>query len=225
MKDLLKKYKENALSDADTEGVERAMLTTIIANEQRQKWTALLSENGIERTPKVVRKLSILRYVMGAAASVFIVAALWWMMPKSDNLSATQLVDKYSTEYFADPSTRMGKADENALWSAAKQAYSKRDFATAAKNIEAIETPNDEQIFYKSLALMYQTPPDLDKSSAGFVQIMQKRENFADEAQWFYILISLKKGEKEAAISMLENMIGKQNSYSEKAAALLKKLK
>lgn len=224
MKDLLKKYKENALSDADTEGVERAMLQTIIANEQRQKWTALLTENGIERTPKVVRKLSVWPYVMGAAASVFIVAALWWTMSKSD-LSATQLTDKYMAEYFADPSTRMGKADENAAWSAAKQAYSKRDFATAAKNIASIEAPSDEQIFYKSLALMYQTPPDLDKSAAGFVQIMRKHENFADEAQWFYILISLKKGEKEAAISMLENMIGKQNSYSEKAAALLKKLK
>jgi hypothetical protein len=225
MKDLLKKYKENALSDADTEGVERAMLETIIGNEQRQKWTALLSENGIERTPKVVRKLSVWRYVIGAAASVFIIAALWWTMGKSDNLSATQLTDKYMAEYFADPSTRMGKADENAAWSAAKQAYSKRDFATAAKNIEAIEAPNDEQIFYKSLALMYQTPPDLDKSSAGFVQIMRKNENFADESQWFYILISLKKGEKEAAISMLENMIGKQNSYSAKAKALLQKLK
>ena len=225
MKDLLKKYKENALSDADREEVERAMLETIIGNEQRQKWTTLLSENGIERTPKVVRKLSVWRYVIGAAASVFIVAALWWTMGKSDNLSATQLTDKYMAEYFADPSTRMGKADENAAWSAAKQAYSKRDFATAAKNIESIEAPNDEQIFYKSLALMYQTPPDLDKSSAGFVQIMRKHENFADESQWFYILISLKKGEKEAAISMLENMIGKQNSYSEKAAALLQKLK
>ena len=224
MKDLLKKYKENALSDADREGVERAMLQTIIDNEQRQKWTGLLTENGIERTPKVVRKLSVLRYVIGAAASVFIVAALWWTMGKSDNLSATQLVDKYSAEYFADPSTRMGPAEENA-WSAAKQAYAKRDFVNVVKNIESIEAPSDEQIFYKSLALMYQTPPDLDKSSAGFVQIMRKHENFADEAQWFYILISLKKGEKEAAVSMLENMIGKQNSYSEKAAALLKKLK
>jgi hypothetical protein len=225
MKDLLKKYKENALSDADTEGVERAMLQTIIANEQREKWTALLSENGIERTPKVVRKLSYVRYVMGAAASILIVTALWWTMGKSDNLSAAQLNDKYMAEYFGEPSTRMGKADENVAWSAAKQAYSKRDFATVVKNIESIEAPSDEQIFYKSLALMYQTPPDLDKSSAGFVQIMRKHENFADESQWFYILISLKKGEKEAAISMLENMVGKQNSYSEKAKALLEKLK
>lgn len=224
MKDLLKKYKENTLSDADTEGVERAMLTTIIENEQRQKWTALLTENGVERTPKVVRKLSVWRYAIGTAATVFIAAALWWTMGKSD-LSATQLTDAYMTEYFADPSTRMGKTDENALWSAAKQAYTKRDFAAAAKNIDAIATPNDEQIFYKSLALMYQIPPNYDKSSAGFVQLMQKKENFADEAQWFYILISLKKGEKEAATSMLENMIGKQNSYSKKAKVLLEKLK
>ena len=224
MKDTLKKYQNNALSDADTEGVEKQMLQTIVDNEQRQKWTALLSENGIERTPKVVRKLSVWRYVMGAAATVFIAAALWWTMGKGDNLSATQLTDKYMSEQFANPSTRDVK-DELSEWSAAKQAYAKRDFAAVIKNLDALGSPNDEQIFYKSLAYMYQTPPDLDKSSAGFVQLMRKRENFADESQWFYILISLKKGEKEAAISMLENVIGKQNFYSEKAAALLKKLK
>jgi hypothetical protein len=224
MKNTLKKYQNNALSDADTEGVEKQMLQTIVDNEQRQKWTALLSENGIERTPKVVRKLSVWRYVMGAAATVFIAAALWWTMGKGDNLSATQLTDKYMSEQFANPSTRDAK-DELSEWSAAKQAYAKRDFAAVIKNLDGLGSPNDEQIFYKSLAYMYQTPPDLDKSSAGFVQLMRKHENFADESQWFYILISLKKGEKEAAISMLENVIGKQNFFSEKAAALLKKLK
>jgi hypothetical protein len=224
MKNTLKKYQNNALSDADTEGVEKQMLQTIVDNEQRQKWTALLSENGIERTPKVVHKLSVWRYVMGAAATVFIAAALWWTMGKGDNLSATQLTDKYMSEQFANPSTRDVK-DELSEWSAAKQAYAKRDFAAVIKNLDGLGSPNDEQIFYKSLAYMYQTPPDLDKSSAGFVQLMRKHENFADESQWFYILISLKKGEKEAAISMLENVIGKQNFFSEKAAALLKKLK
>lgn len=224
MKDILKKYQENALSPADTEGVERQMLATIIEGEQRQKWTVLLSENGIERTPKVVRKLSVWRYAIGAAATVLIAAALWFTMG-SDNTSATELTDRYISERFANPSTRMGKSDENALWSTAKQAYSKGDFAAAAKNIEGIEEPNDEQVFYKSLALMYQNPPDYDKSTLGFVQLMRKRENFVDEAQWFYILISLKKGEKDAAISMLENMVGKQNSYAEKAKALLMKLK
>jgi hypothetical protein len=224
MKDTLKKYQNNELSDADTEGVERQMLQTVLDNEQRQKWTTLLSENGIERTPKVVRKLSIWRYVMGAAATVFIAAALWWTMGKSGDLSAIQLTDKYMSEQFANPSTRDAK-DELSEWSAAKQAYAKRDFAGVIKNLDALGSPNDEQIFYKSLAYMYQTPSDLDKSSAGFVQLMRKHENFADESQWFYILISLKKGEKEAAISMLENVIGKQNFYSEKAAVLLKKLK
>ncbi len=224
MKDILKKYKENALNTADTEGVERQILATIIEREQRQKWTALLSENGIERTPKAVRKLSVWQYALGAAATVLIAASLWFTMG-SDNTSATQLTDRYISERFANPSTRMGKTDEDALWSAAKQAYAKGDFAAAAKNIESIAEPNDEQVFYKSLALMYQNPPDYDKSTFGFVQLMRKRENFADEAQWFYILISLKKGEKDAAISMLENIVGKQNSYSEKAKTLLLKLK
>jgi hypothetical protein len=134
------------------------------------------------------------------------------------------LADKYMSEQFANPSTRDAK-EELAEWSAAKQAYAKKDFAAAIKSLDAIGGPNDEQIFYKSLSFMYLTPPNLDKASEGFVQLLRKNQNFADESQWFYILIALKKGEKEAAISMLENVIGKQNYYSEKAAALLKKLK
>jgi hypothetical protein len=224
MKDLLQKYKEDALSEAENEAVEQKLLSTIMHNEQKQKWATLLSENGIERTPKVVRKLPILRYIMGAAATVFIAVGLWWTMGKSSDLSATQLADKYMSEQFANPSTRDAK-DELSEWSAAKQAFAKKDFATAIKNIDAIGSPNDEQIFYKSLSFMYLTPPDLDKASEGFVLLLRKNQNFADESQWYYILIALKKGEKEAAISMLENVIGKQNYYSEKAATLLKKLK
>ncbi len=225
MKDLLKKYKENALNAADTEGVEQKMLATIIHNEQREKWATLLSENGIERKPKTVYKMPNLRYILGAAASVVLATALWWTMGKTTDLSATQLTDKYMSEEFANPSTRDVK-DELSEWSAAKQAYAKHDFAAAIKNLDAIGGPNDEQIFYKSLSYMYLTPPDLDKASVGFVELMRKHENYLDESQWYYMLITLKKGEKEAAISMLENIIGKQNEfYSKKAAELLKKLK
>jgi hypothetical protein len=224
MKDLLQKYKDNALSEAENEALEQKMLATITQNEEKQKWATLLSENGIERTPKVVRKLPVMRYIMGMAATVFIAAAVWWTMSKSGDLSATQLTDKYMSEQFANPSTRDAK-DELTEWSAAKQAFAKKDFAAAIKSLDAIGSPNDEQIFYKSLSFMYQTPPDLDKASAGFVELLRKNVNFADESQWFYILISLKKGQKEAAMSMLENVIGKQNYYSEKAAILLKKLK
>jgi hypothetical protein len=166
-----------------------------------------------------------MRYIWVAAAAVFIAVGLWWTMGKSGNLSATQLTDKYIAEQFANPTASTRESAQNPLWQAAMQAYTKHDFAAAAKNIAGIEAPDDEQIFYKSLALMYQNPPDFDNSSAGFVQLMRKNINFKDESQWFYILISLKKGEKEAAISMLENVIGKQNMYAEKAATLLKKLK
>ena len=169
-------------------------------------------------------KWTVWWYVIGATATVFIAAALWWIISKSGDLSATQLTDKYLTEQFANPATRDAK-DELSEWSAAKQAYAKRDYPTVIKSLDALGGPNAEQIFYKSLAYMYQTPADYDKATAGFIQLMRKKENFSDESQWFYILISLKKGENEAAMSMLENVIGKKNAYSEKAAALLKKLK
>jgi hypothetical protein len=171
-----------------------------------------------------IMKNPIQNFGLIAVVIAFIAATLSFTMCKSDDLSATQLTDKYMSEQFANPSTRAVN-DELSEWTAAKQAYAKRDFAAVIKNLDALGGPNAEQIFYKSLAYMYQMPPNLDKASEGFVQLLRKNENFADEAQWFYILITLKKGEKEAVMSMLENVIGKQNAYSEKAANLLKKLK
>ncbi|MDZ7877189.1 MAG: hypothetical protein U5L45_05940 [Saprospiraceae bacterium] len=224
MKDTLQKYQENTLSTSDTERLEKQIVQSLVDNEQRQKWKKLLAEKGVVRTPKTVHKLSVWRYAMGVAATVLIAAALWFTMGERSDLSANQLTDKYMSEQFANPSTRDAK-DELSEWTAAKQAYAKRDFSAVIKNLDGLGGPNTEQIFYKSLAYMYQTPPDLDKSAVGFVQLLKKNENFADEAQWFYILISLKKGEKEAAMSMLENVIGKRNIYSEKAKILLEQLK
>jgi hypothetical protein len=175
-------------------------------------------------TKKSAAKRPIWLYAIGGAA-ILIATVLWWRMGKTDNLSAEQLTDSYLTERFNNLSTQPSKSDENALWVAAKQAYTKDDFVAAAKNIEGIQDPNDEQIFYKALSWMYQTPPNYDKASAGFIELMRRNVIFVNESQWFYLLISLKKGEKEACISMLENVIGKHNAYSEKAAALLKKLK
>jgi hypothetical protein len=164
------------------------------------------------------------KYILGGLVAVLIATGLWWTMGKTDNLTSAQLTDKYLSEQFVNPSNGNAK-EELSEWTAAKQAYAKGDFAAVIKNLDALGGPNDEQIFYKSLAYLYQTPPNLDKSSEGFVQLLRKNVAFADESQWFYTLIALKKGEKEAVISMLENVIGKRNAYSEKAAALLKKLK
>jgi hypothetical protein len=175
-------------------------------------------------TKNLSPKRPIWLYTIGAA-TVVIAAILWWTMGKTDNLSAEQLTDSYLSERFNNLTNQPSKSDENALWVAAKQAYTKGNFVAAANSIEGIQDPNDEQIFYKALSSMYQTPPNYDKASAGFIELMRRNVIFVNESQWFYVLISLKKGEKEAAISMLENVIGKHNAYSEKAAALLKKLK
>jgi hypothetical protein len=160
-----------------------------------------------------------------AIVGVGLIAAIivWGTRGKTGNLSAEQLTDKYLSEVFESPTIHEGKTAPSA-WITAKQAYVKRDFATAAQSIETIEETTDEQIFYQSLSFLYQKPPSLDKSTEGFVLLMRRNMKYADESRWFYTLIALKKGEKEAAISMLQNVIGKHNVYSEQAAELLKKL-
>ena len=227
MKKELEKYKNDALSNADTEGVENKILTAIITEEQRQKWSTLLTENGIERTLKTnvnaLKTVSIWRYAIGIAASVLIVAGIWWT--NSDNSSSVDtLTDRYLTDYFADPTTRSSTSSDNEAWATAKKAYSQHQFEIVAQNIEALPNPNDEQIFYKSLSYLYQKSPDFDKSSAGFTQLMQKNDNYSHEAQWYYALLLIKQHKTSEAISTLNEVIQKQNFYSKKAQELKNKI-
>jgi hypothetical protein len=168
------------------------------------------------------QKRSIWLYAV-VGVGLIVATIVWGTKGKTANLSAEQLTDKFISETFENPSVHEGKTEPSA-WIAAKQAYAKRDFAAVAQGIETIEETTDEQIFYQSLSFLYQKPPNLDKSAEGFVLLMRRNMKYADESRWFYTLIALKKGEKEAAMSMLQNVIGKRNVYSEQAAELLKKL-
>ena len=50
MKDLLKKYQNNELNAADTEGVEKRLIEQAVEREMRHKWGALLEKEGIDRS-------------------------------------------------------------------------------------------------------------------------------------------------------------------------------
>ena len=136
MKESLKKYKNNELSASDTEGVEKKMLDAIGDREQRQKWTALLDAEGIQRgtaaQPTSARRVNMLRYAVGLAASILLVAVVWQFLGAPAK-TASQLADNYiSTDRFESPSVRMGTVEDEKNWADAKNAYRDAQFETAA---------------------------------------------------------------------------------------------
>ena len=229
MKESLKKYKNNELSASDTEGVEKKMLDAIGDREQRQKWTALLAAEGIEREtaaqPTGVRRVNMLRYAIGLAASILLVAVVWQFLGAPAK-TASQLADNYiSTDRFESPSVRMGTVEDEKNWADAKNAYRDAHFETAAKSIEAIPNPTTEQQFYLALSYLYQKQANFEKAAAGFNAILKKGDgNFKDESRWFYALTLIKMDKKAEAKPILEEILRGGGWKSKEAKTVLDKL-
>ena len=221
MKEILRKYQKNELSPVHTEGVEKKLLATAIEREMRKNWASLVPKDSLETVAqKTVSKPSILRYIMGAAASIALLAVVWQLMgsPKS----ATNLADGFIMEdRFTSPSVRMDTKTDEKNWADAKNAYRDGKFEAATKDIEAIPTPTTEQIFYKSLSQIYQKAPDYNKAAEGFKTVFEQGGGtFKDEARWFYALCLVKLDRKSDAKTVLED-IEKAGSWKAKEAKLI----
>lgn len=239
MKDLLKKYQNNELNAADTEGVEKRLIEQAVEREQRQKWGKLLSESGIERSETPVmtdidpvlnpvfmtaKRTAQRRFILGIAASLLLVACFWWW-----DVSSTSALDLANgaifNERFAAPSVRMGQNEDIKNWADAKNAYRDGHFDSAISFIEAIPTPSVEQQFYLALSRMYAQKPDFEKAATGFKNIFEKGDgNFKDEARWYYALACIKLGRNDEAKQNLDTILKANGWKSKEAKVLLEKL-
>ena len=241
MKDSLKKYQNNELNSADTEGVEKRLIEQAIAREMRAKWGKLLSQNGIDKStipafadnevaetpvvPMTAKRTLQRRFIMGIAASLLLLAGFWWWndgMTSASDLTNAALFN----ERFAAPSVRMGQNDDIKNWADAKDAYRDKRFDNAVSLIEGIPTPSIEQQFYLALSRVYSEKPDFEKAALGFKNIFDNGDgNFKDEARWFYALTCLKTGKNDEAKQILETIQSGKGWKSKEANELLKKVK
>ena len=239
MKDLLKKYQNNELNAADTEGVEKRLIEQAVEREMRHKWGALLEKEGIDRSTAplssvvndaiqpvkmTAQRSTMRRFIMGIAATLLLLVGFWWW--NMDTKTALDLTDiALKNERFAAPSVRMGQNDDLKNWADAKNAYRDGQFDKARTLIEAIPTQTVEQQFYVSLSHLYAEKPDFEKAAAGFKNIMDNGQgNFEAESQWFYALSCIKLGRKDEAKQSLEVLLRGQTWKAKEARALLDKL-
>ena len=239
MKDLLKKYQNNELNAADTEGVEKRLIEQAVEREMRHKWGALLEKEGIDRSTAplssvfndaiqpvkmTAQRSTMRRFIMGIAATLLLLVGFWWW--NMDTKTALDLTDiALKNERFAAPSVRMGQNDDLKNWADAKNAYRDGQFDKAVTLIEAIPTPTVEQQFYLSLSHLYAEKPDFEKAASGFKNIIDNGQgNFEAESQWFYALSCIKLGRKDEAKQSLETLLRGQTWKAKEAKRLLDKL-
>ncbi len=239
MKDLLKKYQNNELNAANTEGVEKRLVDQAVEREMRQKWATLLDKEGIDRsttplssatndafqpTKMTAQRSTMRRFIIGIAATLLLAVSFWWW--NVDTKTALDLTDiALRNDRFAAPSVRMGQNDDIKNWADAKNAYRDGEFDKAATLIEAIPTPTVEQQFYVSLSHLYASKPDFEKAALGFKNIIENGQgNFEAESQWFYALSCIKLGQNDAAKQSLQTLLRGRTWKAKEAQALLDKI-
>jgi type II secretory pathway component PulM len=203
---------------------EDALVKAAMEAADRKKWAAMLAEEGIERTAapmKVVKKPNQMRWVMGIAASLLLVATVIWLMrPPAESPFS---VENYLTENrYAAPQTRMGTADPNATWQAAKTAYQQRNDAEVVRLLSPLPNLTDEQAFYLALSQLQSPTPDYVQAAATFAQNVAKNNDFVEESRWFLALCYVKMDKKSEAKQLLETIIAQKGWNATAAQQLLK---
>jgi TolA-binding protein len=222
-KKLLEDYKNESLDDKTTEGVEQSIVREATRIADREKWRAMLAEEGNQRTEtplSVVKKPSgtirrLMPYAVGLAAAI---AFLVMFVLRTENFD-----DMIAGSPYPVAEVRMGQNDDEESWKKAMDAYKNKRYSEAARNITAITTPTNEQRFYLALSYIYQESPDFTKATPIFRDFVDRKDAVYDEeARWFLAYSLFKSGQKEEAKGVLTDIVNRKGYNHEKAKSILK---
>jgi hypothetical protein len=222
-KKLLEDYKNESLDDKTTEGVEQSIIRDATRLSDREKWRAMLAEDGIQRTEtplRVVKKplgtiRRLLPYVIGLAAAI---AFLVMFVLRTENFDDMIVGNPYPVA-----EVRMGQNDDVESWKKAMDAYKNKRYSEAAQNITAITTPTNEHLFYLALSYIYQESPNFTKATPIFRNFVDRKDAvYEEEARWFLAYSLFKSGQTEEAKGVLTDIVNRKGYNHELAMSVLK---
>ena len=248
--DLIEKYLSEELSAAERSEFDQLksndkdfaeevqMAVTVNADfkvKQKMRLQGLLKEKG-QATPvhqATVRKMTPRKSSfnwMRSIAAVFILGlglSLAWLMfssPDTKTLANEELVDIYKV-----PNTFLDEEVVDVNWNNAIKAYRDGQFSVSVAAIESSIKRNpenlDEKNFYLGLSYLYEDVPDLDKVISHLETSKELNAGrYGTEANWFMSLAYLKKGDKENAKVLLQEVVDADNWKKAEAVALLNNL-
>lgn len=219
---------------------EVQMAATVNADfniKQKKRLQSLLKEQTTPVHEATIRTMtpsrkSSMNWIRNIAA-VFILGlglALGWMFfssPDINTLANEELIDLYKA-----PTSLMVVEEEevvDANWNNAIKAYRDGQFSVAVAAIESSIKKNteklDEKNFYLGLSYLYEDLPNLDKAISHLeISKSLNADRYSTEANWFISLAYLKKGDKENAKAILQEVVEADNWKKAEAAVLLNNL-
>jgi hypothetical protein len=163
---------------------------------------------------------------VSVAASLILLLGINGMINKT-NLTNTELYGKYYTTYAGTGISRTsGTSLDNEISKALLQ-FNEKNYEESLSLFKVIlekDADNPVGNFYSGMA--YQETGQYKKAIASFQHVIQAGNNlFIDQAEWYSGLCYLQSDDRENAVRQFKKLANGNNFYSEKASAILRKLK
>jgi tetratricopeptide (TPR) repeat protein len=142
--------------------------------------------------------------------------------------SATQkLLDKYYQPYEVTSTNRSGSSDANLVLRDALEKYQAHEYGEAVVLFEKVLEKNPEQMgtqLYSGISNF--EIAEYQKAGKSFTKVIEHNDNlYIEQAKWYLGFCYLKTEETDKAIKQFSEIAKSNSFYSEKAKAILKKLR
>lgn len=168
---------------------------------------------------RIIRRVAAV-FIFGVA-SYFIAQQLDLFTLTQPSLSLSYLSDRH-----LPPPVSMGKESINDPWALAREAYRSNKFEISIKQINLIENPTAEQIFYLALSYLYLDNPDYESTEKLLENILlNQNTQLKEQALWYSSLTAIQLGSSQKAIQNLEQLITLRSWKYKEAQHLLAEIK
>lgn len=207
-------YKEVDEALADTEVLEFRM-------QLREMHTQLAPETAISSKPRVRRM-----------ARVAVAASLAMLLGFSAiNLfrytSSQKVIEKYYQPYEITSTNRSGSSDTDRALRNALEKYQNHEYSEAVVLFEKVLEKDPAQIATQLYSgISYFEIAEYQKAGNSFSKVIEHDDNlYIEQAKWYLGFCYLKTEEKEKAIIQFTEIAKSDSYYSEKAKAILRKIR
>jgi tetratricopeptide (TPR) repeat protein len=207
-------YKEIDEALADNEVMELRM-------QLREMYTQLTPETYRSSKPKFRRAARI-------AVAASLIALLGFSTINLFRFNTTQkLLEKYYQPYEVTSTNRSSSSDADLVLRSALEKYQAQEYGEAVVLFEKVLEKNPEQMatqLYSGISNF--EIAEYQKAGKSFTKVIEHNNNlYIEQAKWYLGFCYLKTEENDKAIKQFTEIAKSNSFYSEKAKAILKKLR
>lgn len=235
--DQLAAFNKQLLADNELQKeveLQKALIRNV-RRAGREEWKRKLDDMHRELIPEgaekrqtativPIRRPSIKKYLLGAAAIAAVAVLCTWWIVQDSNAGNERLFAAYYKPYAnIEQATRSVPPAAPTERIEAFQAYDRGDYAGSIGLFKKVlEKEADEAVLFY-LGNAYLSSNKAPEAEAAFKDYLSKYREFVPEASWYLSMSYIKQGKLKKARPLLEELVKRKGSFSKEAAEILLK--